>query len=403
MAELREQGEPILLTDLEPPSVPPEENGFEILLKASEILEEENEQGGSLSELLWDLGTGLSLSPEEREQLIWELFRHDQWERLDDLVTEAAARPIVLVPYIEQTTEKIYVSERLDFFRSMAIAVSSMFDVGKPEQAVDLLMRCIRIEDRMVTQGLLIDVLVDLAQKEILLERVEEGWRMDGIYRTEDLLHLQNWIASSRELDIDGMIRSERLYMTSFLQEDPDLERMAGLVLFFGVDSWEALLGLLKPYLKTCLPEAWALLENSVPQMKLPAFQRDGSLETLTEKCPFWDQVISPFLLSNMLSVLEKMDRHHARLQVAQLGIQLELHRRETGSVPSDILNMPESQQVDPFTGDPMKYFLSDGRPVIYSVGPNGRDDGGVQDERHTGERDDISWGLSPAASTEES
>jgi len=64
---------------------------------------------------------------------------------------------------------------------------------------------------------------------------------------------------------------------------------------------------------------------------------------------------------------------HHC---LAWHGALLKAHKARTGSYPSS-LNMPGlafPQIVDPFTGEPMKYRIQDGKALIYSLGPDMKD-----------------------------
>jgi hypothetical protein len=63
-------------------------------------------------------------------------------------------------------------------------------------------------------------------------------------------------------------------------------------------------------------------------------------------------------------------------------AIALRLHHRRAGSWPGSLTELtphllPEVPR-DPFTGDGMKYLVREGRPVLYSVGTDRDDDGGV-------------------------
>lgn len=64
------------------------------------------------------------------------------------------------------------------------------------------------------------------------------------------------------------------------------------------------------------------------------------------------------------------------------VAIALELHRRRTGSFPDSLSDLAPtllpSVPVDQYSGGPLGYVLRDGRPVIYSVGVDRVDDGGV-------------------------
>ena len=45
---------------------------------------------------------------------------------------------------------------------------------------------------------------------------------------------------------------------------------------------------------------------------------------------------------------------------------------------------------IDPFSGQPMKFVVRDGRPVVYSVGKDGKDDGGTVDSKNDAQPGDL-------------
>ena len=45
---------------------------------------------------------------------------------------------------------------------------------------------------------------------------------------------------------------------------------------------------------------------------------------------------------------------------------------------------------IDPFSGQPMKFVVRDGRPVVYSVGKDGKDDGGMVDSKNDTQPGDL-------------
>ncbi|MCC6676255.1 MAG: hypothetical protein IT436_03845 [Phycisphaerales bacterium] len=69
------------------------------------------------------------------------------------------------------------------------------------------------------------------------------------------------------------------------------------------------------------------------------------------------------------------------RRDAALTAIALELHRRRAGSYPESLAPLapallPELPP-DQFDGRPIKYFIRDSRPVLYSIGPDRKDDRG--------------------------
>jgi hypothetical protein len=45
---------------------------------------------------------------------------------------------------------------------------------------------------------------------------------------------------------------------------------------------------------------------------------------------------------------------------------------------------------IDPFSGQPMKFVVRDGRPIVYSVGKDGKDDGGTVDSKNDTQPGDL-------------
>ncbi len=76
-----------------------------------------------------------------------------------------------------------------------------------------------------------------------------------------------------------------------------------------------------------------------------------------------------------------RQERWQQWLDVAQVSIALEQHRRAHGTWPKTLAALtPDLLDVVPpdrFDGKPLKYRLIDGQPALYSVGPDGDDDDG--------------------------
>ncbi len=132
---------------------------------------------------------------------------------------------------------------------------------------------------------------------------------------------------------------------------------------------------------------------------------------TVRDRLNAWDAEVESrsrvFMLTRLLvPVLSRMHsgaaKAHAEVRTARLGLALEACSDRTGSYPHSIEALvpdilPELP-VDPFSGKNLLYRLSEKELVVYSVGKNGMDDGGLKEE--VGERgvllnpgaDDIAW-----------
>jgi hypothetical protein len=71
-----------------------------------------------------------------------------------------------------------------------------------------------------------------------------------------------------------------------------------------------------------------------------------------------------------------------AQVRVARVGLALERHKRVHGAYPSRLADIDaailNAAPEDPFTGKPLVYRAEGLEFVVYSVGENLKDDGGV-------------------------
>jgi hypothetical protein len=69
-----------------------------------------------------------------------------------------------------------------------------------------------------------------------------------------------------------------------------------------------------------------------------------------------------------------------AAVRAARLALKLEFHRQLLGALAARLDDVPllvDDDAADPFAGERLRYVSQDGGFVVYSVGRDGRDDGG--------------------------
>ena len=90
--------------------------------------------------------------------------------------------------------------------------------------------------------------------------------------------------------------------------------------------------------------------------------------------------------------------RNDAVLGNAILAIGVRIYKQRHGSYPASLSDLvPGTISVlpkDPFTGDDYVYRRRRDGVLIYSLGPNGRDDGGVPRKKHSKDDFDIVWSV---------
>src|SRR5262249_11843362 len=80
----------------------------------------------------------------------------------------------------------------------------------------------------------------------------------------------------------------------------------------------------------------------------------------------------------------EASRRSQAELHCAVVAVALERYRRDHGRWPESLARLAphylRSMPSDPYDGQPLRYRRLDDGVVVYSVGPDGEDDGGTID-----------------------
>ena len=93
-------------------------------------------------------------------------------------------------------------------------------------------------------------------------------------------------------------------------------------------------------------------------------------------------RVFTKAALPSFMHAAEAQARAETQLDLAMLGLLIELFHNETGAYPESLAALPPMEEVtarkDPFTGAPFKYMLEPQRMLLYSLGPNRTDDNGA-------------------------
>jgi hypothetical protein len=118
----------------------------------------------------------------------------------------------------------------------------------------------------------------------------------------------------------------------------------------------------------------------------VPAAQRLGrepSPQTIRDGSFYSD--IPGILMPNISSLAETQAFDAVRLRVGECLVALKLWKSRKNELPPDLAVVTKAAglpgvPLDPYSGQPLRMALVDGQPVVYSVGKDGRDDGGRVD-----------------------
>ena len=125
-------------------------------------------------------------------------------------------------------------------------------------------------------------------------------------------------------------------------------------------------------------------LEDIREAALLPYYEARPMLDVLKGELdvPARTHPISSIMLPGIVNLQQARARNESVLDVARVGIALELHYQERGAYPDRLdavaSYLGESVPVDTLTGKPFHYTPQGDRFLLYSVGQNLTDEGGV-------------------------
>lgn len=225
----------------------------------------------------------------------------------------------------------------------------------------------------------------------IIYQAIHDGLRRQ-IWSESDLQKLDQALARlDFQTDMRRALRGDRVYFNHMIDERTAVVR--------------ALLGPATPhntFLANWCPRGW-LRQNQAKAVDWQLEQQARLNQPFFERSklvPFekrsWT-VPSSWWLSTWLhgtyGLESAMDEVDCRIRIARVALALEVHRLRHGEYPATweqiVPALPPQRTQDPYVGLPLRYEFVAGRPKIWSVGPNQRDDRGRED---TDGFDDIVW-----------
>jgi hypothetical protein len=187
-------------------------------------------------------------------------------------------------------------------------------------------------------------------------------------------------------------LRGERAYIEDTVRafadgrlnpaDIPDMEAIAKVTGIDRIDEWLHRLRGKNGWSKRRCAEVLCFLTFLIELAK----KSPDELRTHADEIEFRQQAMSEGPrrdAAQYIRYIPSERRSRAELRCAAAALAAERFRRETGRWPADFAELVAAKflaavQIDPFDGRPLQFKrLSDGL-VIYSVGPDGHDDGGI-------------------------
>jgi hypothetical protein len=124
---------------------------------------------------------------------------------------------------------------------------------------------------------------------------------------------------------------------------------------------------------------------------KLPVEQRGPRVEQLKAARP-GQRGLADLLAIDVCRVVQRFQRNDAALRCAIAALAVERYRLRHGRWPESldalVPDLLRAVPMDPFDGKPLRYRRNAEEVAVYSVGPDGKDDGGVIAPRDLGRKE---------------
>jgi hypothetical protein len=383
IARVEARGEPLWFRDLAPKAVDPDTDGSALYLRA---LTKMQAPSAAFSSAVFADPTK---PPSEDPVVIAELAKNR--EALD-LLAEVMKKPNFRIPIDYDTNQPFRivldeVQSARDLSRLLAGGVSIAVAAGQRDQAVESIERMFDLSELLRNEPFTITQLVRLAISAVALNSLKQALPTLDL-TPEQFVALDERLARMhRDFTLAPAMLGERastFTTLTHLYENVD---------FLVSDPADGLASSMRWYARGPLQpmrledQAFMLQIMSEVIDSIDKTGREGidamhDLEARVQNAP-QSHVFTRLLIPALVNVHMAGLRHREKLMTARLGIRVDRYFAEHGRLPTTLEEICDdrlpSLPNDVFTGKPHVYRTTATGFIIYSVGPNGIDDGGGQ------------------------
>ena len=429
LQKLRDAGIPTTLEELNLPEIPDEQNGA---LVYREIFKLDALLGEKYSRLYkyfpyQGIGKWENVPKEEKKKVTDLIFHNPEFAKLYQLLEKASQMECLFL------TEKDYqkdlntiaknllphLSELRSCARLLAAKAKIEAENGNIDKALHTTLTGLRTSKSLSNEPVLISQLVKIAMESIALRTMEEvinkGEANLNLYQT-----LLSEIANERKntlskdalkgefviFGLPGMFRNRKLAKETLADFEKKFAQMSEkekeeVKKHFGDsgvsgDTKKSMLKFMDEYWNEEISVYIETMFKMIPLTGKSYWEGKGKIDELArnlQKMPVKKAVLTKQLLQALIRAYTQEAKLDALLGAAEIGIANRIYRLKNGKFVDNLNQLtPEilsSLPLDPFTGKDYIYKKKDKGFIVYSVGEDLVDDGGVE-KSYT--KPDIVW-----------
>lgn len=242
---------------------------------------------------------------------------------------------------------------------------------NRQAEAVERATALAKFANQVSRDGTLIQYLVGIAIRSIALEPLRKN--IDRLNNRTALEQLLRWAHQEERHrpPLTGILESEYYYNRAMINQ---MHRNWQPLDPANLQGWERLPLLPQLFLKTSIPE----MERAWKQIK--AYAAKPAWERKASDFPTVRHPLNAILIPVFKTPIDRDSVNLATVRLLGCVAAIRLYKQRTGRYPSSLETLQLGELIiDPFTGKPFRYKVDPRKGfMIYSVGMNGVDDGGI-------------------------
>lgn len=401
-ADLEKDGRPMKQTDVIPPEVPDTENAGLLYESAALLLKAQPAPEGNLQEYLGGLSGKLikeSLDPDKLTEL-QQLIEQDVVIQALSIVEQASHRRSCRFDHDYNAGVNI-IMPNLSHLRRLVFILSAKACLearsGNPDNAWNIVRIQLRLADALLNEPILVSQLVRIGSIRLSCRTIRNICEIvppnEQQYRSiqELLAGFDDVTPMVRAIDGERLLFGEwafnlpknELYQMSYINEY--MENTPGIIyklIILRIKFKPLLLADRAAYMRY-MHKSVKLFEDphSHVQADLKEKERHGKLHMLTS-----------ILMPAIFRVKEIHSEMTAELRITRTGLALLQHKQSGDAFPETLEALKLSDTDDPFSTEPLRYKAQGQGFILYSVGPDQKDNGGSPKEKKQKTDWDIVW-----------
>jgi len=401
-ADLKKDGRPMKQADVIPPEVPDSENAALLYESAALLLEAQPAPEGNLQVYLGGLSDKFikeSIEPDKLDEL-QQLIEQDVVTQALSIVEQASHRRSCRFDHdynagINMLMPNLSHLRRLSFILSAKACLEAR--AGNSDSAWNIVRIQLRLADALLTEPIMISQIVRYGMIRLSCRTIREVCEIappnEQQYRSvqELLAGLDEVAPMVRAIDGERLLFGEwafnlpknELYKIDPINEYP--ENLPGIIyqlILFRITFKPLFLADSAAYMR--------FMHKSAQFFEDPS---SHVMADLKEEEPFEKyHMLTSMLMPAIFRLKEIHSQMTAEMRITRTGMTLLQHKQSRDALPDTLKALELSDITDPFSAEPLRYKAQGQDFILYSVGPDEKDNGGSPKEKKQKTDWDIVW-----------